>query len=106
MLKDPSPQGGWEGDKAPYGLPEVSGCRAGPWLVGSESQGRRGFALGKFKGGGFGLLRWVLRPQQGQGSERLPRGTLAAFCSRTALPSRPASSWRPGAAWAVGSHRP
>lgn len=68
---------------------------------GQNLKGHLALLWGKFKGSDFGLLHWVLRPQQGQGSERLPRGMLAAFCSRAALLSPAALSWG-----RVGSGKP
>lgn len=73
---------------------------------GQNLKGHLALLWGKFKGSDFGLLHWVLRPQQGQGSERLPRGTLAAFCSRAALLSPPCVLLGPGGQWeATGLRR-
>lgn len=65
VLKDQAPQGGWAGDKAPLGPPEVSG------VLGAESQ-ETGLCSGLIK-----VVVWAAARASGlsRGSERLLRGT-------------------------------
>lgn len=101
LLKDQTPQGGWGGggDKAPFGLPEVSGVPGRP-LAGWGQNLRGDLALlwGKLKGSGLGCC---LGARASAGAQRGCPGARhrPSAPEQPSLP--PASSWR-----RVGSGKP